>query len=229
MQHYTNTLYDTFGNAISGATVYVYAAGTTTPSTIYSDNISTSTTNPLTTGSDGSFDFYAADGRYDLAITHPSHTFTSADTAGISLYDPQSDTQTYNVALSCATVGDLAVTYTNRTGSYRVVGKKVDLWINLATATLTHTTAAGALSITLPSSYPAATATAYISGTLAMQGDNLSTVRGMFCNIGYSSSAALLSLMYMNDARVITQIAITDHTSGGNGLIVLAHITYWTA
>ena len=87
MQHYTNTLYDTFGNAISGATVYVYAAGTTTASTIYSDNISTSTTNPLTTGSDGSFDFYAANGRYDLAITHPGYTFSSTDTAGIVLFE----------------------------------------------------------------------------------------------------------------------------------------------
>ncbi len=88
MQHYTDTLFDTLGNAISGATIYVYAAGTTTASTIYSDNGSTTTTNPLTSGSDGSFDFYAANARYDLVITHASHTFTSADTSGIALFDP---------------------------------------------------------------------------------------------------------------------------------------------
>jgi hypothetical protein len=120
MQHYTNTLYDTFGNAISGATVYVYAAGTTTPSTIYSDNISTSTTNPLTTGSDGSFDFYAANGRYDLAITHPSHTFTNADTLGIALFDQAA----IPITSWTPSVGGSA-TYTSRAGSMVKIGPLV--------------------------------------------------------------------------------------------------------
>ena len=87
MQHYTNTLFDTFGNAISGASVTVYAAGTTTPSTLYSDNLGTTTANPLTTGPDGSYDFYAANGRYDLLFTHPGFSFSAADTMGIVLLD----------------------------------------------------------------------------------------------------------------------------------------------
>jgi hypothetical protein len=228
MQHYTDTLYDTFGNAISGATVNVYAAGTVTPSTIYSDNLGTSATNPLTTGSDGSFDFYAANGRYDLVITHPSHTFSSADTAGISLFDPFSDTATYLPTLSCSTPGNLAVTYATRYGVYRATGKKVDLWVTLITATMTHTTASGSLSIDLPSGYPAADALHYISGTLAMQGDTLSNVRSMFSNIGYNG-ASQLALAYTNDSRVIFTVTVTDHTSGGNNLSIYAHITYWTS
>lgn len=87
MQHYTDTLHDTHGNAISGATIYVYAAGTTTNSTIYSDNGSTTTPNPLTTGSDGGFHFYAANARYDLVITHPRYTFNSVHMRGITLFD----------------------------------------------------------------------------------------------------------------------------------------------
>ena len=87
MQHYTNTLFDTFGNAISGASVNVYAAGTVTPSTIYSDNNSTVAANPLTTGADGSYDFYAANGRYDLLFTHPGFSFSSAHTMGIVLFE----------------------------------------------------------------------------------------------------------------------------------------------
>jgi hypothetical protein len=121
MQHYTDTLYDTFGNAISGATVNVYVAGTTTPATIYSDNLGTGTTNPLTTGSDGSYDFYAANGRYDLVITHPGHTFSSADTAGIALYDPDNDAQTLDWTIS---LGGTA-SYSLRDGKYRKIGRLV--------------------------------------------------------------------------------------------------------
>lgn len=92
MQHYTNTLFDTFGNAISGASVTVYAAGTTTESTLYTDNGITPGDNPITTGADGSYDFYAANGRYDLLFTHPGFTFTSADTTGIVLLDLAGET-----------------------------------------------------------------------------------------------------------------------------------------
>ncbi len=94
MQHYTSSVMDTFGNAVAGATINVYAAGTTTPSTIYSTNAGATTSNPLTSGADGSFDFYAANGRYDLVITHPSHTFTDSDTAGIALFELSGYTST---------------------------------------------------------------------------------------------------------------------------------------
>lgn len=128
MQHYTNTLYDTMGNAIVGATVNVYAAGTTTASTIYSDNVGTSKSNPTTTGSDGSFDFYAANGRYDLVITHTGHTFTDADTAGIVLFDPLSIYQAWTPS-----VGGTA-TYSSREGHLVKSGR--------------HVTAIGKMSIT---------------------------------------------------------------------------------
>jgi hypothetical protein len=53
------------------ATVTVYAAGTTNLSTIYSDNAvsPTAKANPFTANSDGSWFFYASDGRYDVKFS----------------------------------------------------------------------------------------------------------------------------------------------------------------
>lgn len=67
MQKYQNTVLDTRGRPVSGATVTVTTTGGVA-TTIYSDNGSTTITN-LTTGADGSFAFYAADGRYNIQIT----------------------------------------------------------------------------------------------------------------------------------------------------------------
>jgi hypothetical protein len=50
-------------------TVTVYNAGTLTPATIFSNNTGTSKSNPFTAGSDGSWFFYAANGRYDVTCT----------------------------------------------------------------------------------------------------------------------------------------------------------------
>lgn len=86
-EHYTNELRDQNGKVIVGATVYIYDDGTTNLSTIYSDNIGTAKANPTTTTSDGSYDFYAANGRYDLVFRKTGYTFVAADTAGITLFD----------------------------------------------------------------------------------------------------------------------------------------------
>jgi hypothetical protein len=87
MEHYTEELQDQSGKAIQLATVRVYNAGTLTLATIYSDNGVTHKTNPFLTGTDGAFDFYAANGRYDLTFTKSGYTFTAAHTAGIALFD----------------------------------------------------------------------------------------------------------------------------------------------
>jgi hypothetical protein len=47
----------------------VYASGTSTLATLYSDNGVTATANPLTTNDDGEYAFYAANGRYDLVLS----------------------------------------------------------------------------------------------------------------------------------------------------------------
>ncbi len=87
MEHYTNVLQDQNGRAISGATVSVYLAGTTTLASIYSDNGSTAKSNPFTTSLDGVVSFYAADGAYDVTYRKTGLLFNDAHTRRIALYD----------------------------------------------------------------------------------------------------------------------------------------------
>lgn len=69
MKHFEDYLVNQIGLAISNATVTVKLAGTATNATIYSDDGVTPKTNPLTSDISGKYDFYVADGRYDIVIT----------------------------------------------------------------------------------------------------------------------------------------------------------------
>lgn len=72
MQKYQDLVVDRSGNALANAQVLVqnYPVGTT--ATIYSDNGVTIAANPLTTDGNGHFQFYAANGRYQLAVSGPT-------------------------------------------------------------------------------------------------------------------------------------------------------------
>jgi hypothetical protein len=86
MQKYQDVVLDRRGNVKAGASVLVSTlAGA--QATIYSDDGVTETGNPLTTGSDGSFAFYAADGRYTLTIS--GQGLTTKTVSDIQLEDPQ--------------------------------------------------------------------------------------------------------------------------------------------
>lgn len=88
MEHYVEVLRDQYGRAITGATVTVKNAGTSTVSTLYSDNGVTVKSNPfLTNALDGSYSFYASNGVYDITFSYPGVTFDTALTRRISLFD----------------------------------------------------------------------------------------------------------------------------------------------
>ena len=87
MEHYSRPLQDQNGNAISGATVTVYTAGTTTLASIFSDNGVTSRANPFTTAITGLVDFYAANGVYDLKIVSSRNIFSEEATRRMALFD----------------------------------------------------------------------------------------------------------------------------------------------
>jgi len=82
---------------LAGASVAVVAAGTTTASTLYSDNSGTALANPFTTGTDGRFAFYATNGRYTITITKAG--FSTTTITDVSLYD-RFDTVGTNVIAS---------------------------------------------------------------------------------------------------------------------------------
>ncbi|WP_431509864.1 hypothetical protein [Variovorax sp. DAIF25] len=69
MQKYQNNVTDLAGDAVVGLAVTIRNSVDGTVASIYSDNSGTVAPNPLTTDSVGYFAFYAADGRYDIAIT----------------------------------------------------------------------------------------------------------------------------------------------------------------
>jgi hypothetical protein len=85
MQAYKDSVLTRSGDAVSGATVNVYLAGTVTFATIYADNNKTSKDNPITTDADGEFEFYAENGKYDLYTVYSGST----DTKPISLHDSE--------------------------------------------------------------------------------------------------------------------------------------------
>lgn len=69
MQKYSETVLDRNGNVVVGATVTVttYPAGSS--ATVYSSNAVGSNANPLTTDSNGYFEFWTTNGRYSLTIS----------------------------------------------------------------------------------------------------------------------------------------------------------------
>jgi len=97
LKHFFDSVADSLGRPVAGATVTVNVTGNGLAS-IYSDDGITLTSNPLTTNALGKFDFYAADGRYDLNISgtgFPAVTLTNIEIADVT--EQQSPDATWNV------------------------------------------------------------------------------------------------------------------------------------
>lgn len=68
--HYFSAIRNSTGDAVSGATVTVYNAGTVVLSTIYSDQAgSIPKSNPFLSDANGNYDFYAASGLYKVTVS----------------------------------------------------------------------------------------------------------------------------------------------------------------
>lgn len=111
MQRYQDAVLDAQGNAIPGATVTVTDSGGAA-ATIYSGNGSGQyAANTLTTDATGEYSFYAANGRYNLAITA---TGFSGDTHNdVLLHDPAEAAAavqvfTANISITEVTLTDAA-------------------------------------------------------------------------------------------------------------------------
>lgn len=153
-------------------------------------------------------------------IAFPASQNASANAKTLDDYEEG----TWTPALSCVTVGNLSVTYSSQLGVYTKIGRLVHASFYIVTATMTHTTASGRLTISLPMA--AATATYFMRGTLMLAGDNLSSVSGLSSEIG-TDGASLISLCYLTDADNISYVAVTDHTSGGSAMTIYGTISYW--
>lgn len=91
MQRFLGLVVDSAGAPMSGVTVTVKKAGTGTNASLFSDDGITTKANGFTNDSDGTYEWYAANGRYDIVFTKAGKTFTDANSQDIILYDPRDD------------------------------------------------------------------------------------------------------------------------------------------
>jgi hypothetical protein len=90
MQRFFGVAQDINGNAVPSAAVRVNLAGVATLATLFSDNVYTPLVNPFTSNTDGTYQFYSRDGRYDIILTKTGFTFQNAETADTLLDDNES-------------------------------------------------------------------------------------------------------------------------------------------
>jgi hypothetical protein len=113
MEKYHGTALSIAGPAIPEATVSVYVLGGGA-ATIYEDNGVTPKANPITSGIDGEYNFYAANGRYTIVTAKAG--FATDTRTDVMLYDP-ADTHAISIvsgsmlpsaAGGCATLARVA-------------------------------------------------------------------------------------------------------------------------
>jgi hypothetical protein len=91
MQRFLSMLTDSTGSPMSGVTVTVNKHGTASAASLWADDGGTTKANPFTNDVDGTLEFYAKNGRYDLVFTKAGITFTDANSSDIVLWDPRDD------------------------------------------------------------------------------------------------------------------------------------------
>lgn len=98
---YRDLVQDVRGNVVTGATVTINVAGTTTLASLYTDQFCTvPATNPTTTASDGTFSVYLPSGYYDVVPAKSGYTFASVPR--VQIFEPLGD--------HIATIADYATT-----------------------------------------------------------------------------------------------------------------------
>jgi len=87
MPRYLGVARDDSGQVIPTPVVYVYDAGTSDLSTIYSDDdLATTESNPFTGDTDGTYDFYMAPGNYKIKITKTGYSDNESDNITVGIY-----------------------------------------------------------------------------------------------------------------------------------------------
>lgn len=87
MQRFGGVIQDTLGNALANSTVTVFSGGSTGLAVLYSDNVRTGLGNPFISGVDGTYEFYAQDGRYDITPTKAGYSISTVPVRDQILYD----------------------------------------------------------------------------------------------------------------------------------------------
>lgn len=131
---YRDLVQDVRGNVVTGASVTINVAGTTTLASVYTDALcAVAASNPITTGSDGTFSIFLPSGYYDVVPAKSGYTFASVPR--VQVFEPLGD--------FIATIADFSTTDLTAigTGAFDQIGSNIrTLLINKpALATLDDT------------------------------------------------------------------------------------------
>lgn len=110
---------------------------------------------------------------FNLNTTTPSNGFYLEGNTGVVTYSGLWDgvEQAWTPVLTCATPGNLAVSYTTQAGGYTKKGNQVEFWFNVVTSAFTHTAGeSGGVKLTGLPYAPTATANMKRQGALAFGG-----------------------------------------------------------
>jgi hypothetical protein len=125
-------------------------------------------------------------------------------------------------AVTFATPGDLAVSYSTREGIYVKTGDLVTVWFNILTSTFTHTTANGHLRISgLP--FTAASGITYFAGSVAISGITQANYT-QWTPIVQNGTAYIIFLS-TGQGQNESSIGITEATTGST-LLIRGSLTY---
>jgi hypothetical protein len=142
LRNHIVTIRDTAGNVEADVSVYVYAAGTTTEATLYSDNGVTEITNPVTTNSKGQANFWVADGVYDLYVTGDNITaYTLED---VYIYEPIGATATQTLTNKTLASPSITFASTSKTAAYTATSSDFILHCDASSGAFTLTLPAAA-------------------------------------------------------------------------------------
>lgn len=162
---------------------------------------------------------------YTEQVQFPATQVASSDAN--CLDDYEENTAVTPLALTFATAGDLSVTYTRQVTQQIKVGRLVTLWFNIVTATFTHTTASGNLTLTgLP--FTAATITDYnFCGSMAWGGINLAA---SYTHVAPQIVSAATSIIFQSsgDNQAVANITAAECPTG-NSIVLRGSITYIAA
>ena len=118
----------------------------------------------------------------------------------------------FTPAVSCATPGDLSISYASQGGRYYVLGRKVWVWVNLV-FTPTFTTASGTISVSLPLAAAAVSGMTQNVNVGNIAGFSFGTGRTMVAmNITQATVAA--NIRASGTATTSTLLAASNMTSG---------------
>lgn len=137
--------------------------------------------------------------------------------------DDYKESDSFTPSITFAVAGNLSVAYTNQTGRYTKIGRKVTVDFNIVTSAFTHTTASGILIISGMPFTSQTLANNFSVGSLIWQGITKAGYTNVVTQIGSNSTA--LEVVAMGSGSTASNVSASDMPTGGS-IIIRGTLTY---